>query len=96
MSPLKRKKLNKIRSKLDKLDNSLIKIIKKRTYLVNQVLKLKDKKKEIIDNKRIKIILKNIRKKSKKKRIDPKITDKIWRSMIKAFIEYEFRNFKKK
>ena len=51
MSPLKKKKLNKIRSKLDNLDNSLIKIIKKRTYLVNQVLKLKDKKKEIIDNK---------------------------------------------
>ena len=62
MSPLKRKKLNKIRLELDKLDNSLIKIIKKRTNLVNQVLKLKDKKKEIIDNKRIKVILKNIRK----------------------------------
>ena len=62
MSPLKRKKLNGIRSKLDKLDNSLIKIIKKRTYLVNQVLKLKDKKKEIIDNKRIKMILNNIKK----------------------------------
>ena len=64
MSPLKRKKLGKIRSELDKLDNSLIKLIKKRTNLVNQVLKLKDKKKEIIDNKRIKNILKNIRKKS--------------------------------
>ena len=63
MSPLKRKKLNKIRLNLDKLDNSLIRLIKKRTNLVNQVLKLKDKKKEIIDNKRIKIILRNIRKK---------------------------------
>ena len=30
MSPLKRKKLNKIRLKLDKLDNSLIKLIKQR------------------------------------------------------------------
>ena len=30
MSPLKRKKLNKIRSELDKLDNSLIKLIKKK------------------------------------------------------------------
>ena len=59
MSPLKRKKLNKIRLKLDKLDNSLIKLIKQRTNLVNQVLKLKDKKKEIIDNKIIKITLKN-------------------------------------
>ena len=59
MSPLKRKKLNKIRLKLDKLDNSLIKLIKQRTNLVNQVLKLKDKKKEIIDNKRIKLIYGN-------------------------------------
>ena len=96
MSPLKRKKLNKIRSKLDKLDNSLIKIIKKRTYLVNQVLKLKDKKKEIIDNKRIKIILKNIRKKSIKNKIDPKITHRIWKNMIWSYINYEKRNFKKK
>ena len=96
MSPLKRKKLNKIRSKLDKLDNSLIKIIKKRTYLVNQVLKLKDKKKEIIDNKRISIILKNIRKKSLINKIDPKITNRIWKNMIWTYIDYEKRNFKKK
>jgi len=96
MSPLKRKKLNKIRSKLDKLDNSLIKLIKKRTNLVNQVLKLKDKKKEIIDNKRIKIILKNIRKKSITNKIDPKITNRIWKNMIWSYIEYEKRNFKKK
>ena len=96
MSPLKRKKLNKIRLKLDKLDNSLIKLIKQRTNLVNQVLKLKDKKKEIIDNKRIKIILKNIRKKSLTNKIDPKITNRIWKNMIWAYINYEKRNFKKK
>ena len=96
MSPLKRKKLNKIRLKLDKLDNSLIKLIKQRTNLVNQVLKLKDKKKEIVDNKRIKIILKNIRKKSLKNKIDPKITNRIWKNMIWSYIDYEKRNFKKK
>ena len=96
MSPLKRKKLNKIRLNLDKLDNSLIKLIKQRTNLVNQVLKLKDKKKEIIDNKRIKIILKNIRKKSLENKIDPKITNRIWKNMIWSYIDYEKRNFKKK
>ena len=96
MSPLKRKKLNKIRLQLDKLDNSLINLIKQRTNLVNQVLKLKDKKKEIIDNKRIKIILKNIRKKSLAKKIDPKITNRIWKNMIWSYIDYEKRNFKKK
>ena len=96
MSPLKRKKLNEIRLKLDKLDNSLIKLIKQRTNLVNQVLKLKDKKKEIIDNKRIKIILKNIRKKSLANNIDPKITNRIWKNMIWSYIDYEKRNFKRK
>tara|TARA_B100001057_G_scaffold495277_1_gene593876 strand:+ start:718 stop:1008 length:291 start_codon:yes stop_codon:yes gene_type:complete len=96
MSPLKRKKLEKIRLELDKLDNALIKIIKKRTKLVNNVLKLKDKKNQIIDNKRIKIILKNIRKKSISNKIDPRITNRIWKNMIWSYIDYEKRNFKKK
>ena len=96
MSPLKRKKLGKIRSELDKLDNSLIKLIKKRTKIVNQILKLKDKKKEIIDHKRINIILRNIRKKSIANKIDSKITKRIWKNMIWSYIDYEKRNFKKK
>jgi|TARA_B100000959_G_scaffold265747_1_gene307512 chorismate mutase len=86
----------KIRRKLDKLDDAFLKLIKKRTNLVNQVLKNKEFKKDIIDEKRISVILKNIVRKSKNKNIDPKITKKIWSSMIKAYIDYEFRNFKKK
>ena len=96
MSPLKRKKLSKIRSELDKLDNSLIKIIKKRTNLVKKVLALKEKKNQIVDQKRIKLILNNIRKKSLKNNIDPKITNRIWKNMIWSYIDYERRNFKKK
>ena len=96
MSPLKRKKLSKIRSELDRLDNSLLKIIKKRTNLVKKVLALKEKKNQIIDKKRIKIILKNIKKKSLKNNIDPKITNRIWKNMIFAYIDFEKRNFKKK
>ena len=96
MSPLKRKKLSKIRFELDKLDNSLIKIIKKRTNLVKRVLALKEKKNQIIDQKRIKAILKNIKKKSLQNNIDPKITQKIWKNMIFAYIDFEKRNFKKK
>ena len=90
------KKIFKIRKKLDSLDNQLLSIIKKRIYLVNQVLLNKKYKKDIIDRKRIKIILKNISKKSKQKKIDQIVTKKIWSSMIKAFIDYEYRNFKKK
>tara|TARA_Y100000994_G_scaffold167315_1_gene137534 strand:- start:204 stop:494 length:291 start_codon:yes stop_codon:yes gene_type:complete len=96
MSPYKKKKLILIRKKLDKLDNSLIKIIKQRTFLVKKVLEVKNYKKEIIDKKRIRKILKNIKIKSLQNNIDPKITKRIWYNMIYAYIDFEKRNFKKK
>ncbi|MDA8537685.1 chorismate mutase [Candidatus Pelagibacter bacterium] len=96
MSPLNKKKLDQLRHKLDRLDNDLLKLIKKRSYLVNEVLKVKIHKKEIIDQKRIKFILKKIKKKSIQSNIDPKITNRIWKNMIWSFIDYEKRNFKKK
>tara|TARA_B100001741_G_scaffold307896_1_gene303370 strand:+ start:798 stop:1079 length:282 start_codon:yes stop_codon:yes gene_type:complete len=93
---MKNHKIKKIRSKLDRLDEKMLNIIKKRSLLVDKILSNKTKKKQIVDKKRIKIILKKIRKKSLKKKIDPKITNRIWVSMIKGFIEYEYRNFKRK
>ncbi|MDA7785745.1 chorismate mutase [Candidatus Pelagibacter sp.] len=96
MSPTNKKKLNQIRIKLDKLDNDLLKLIKKRSSLVNEVLKVKIFKKEIIDQKRIIFILKKIKKKSIQNNIDPKITNRIWKNMIWSFIDYEKRNFRKK
>ena len=96
MSPLKKKKLNIIRKRLDTLDNSLIKLIRKRTELVKDVLKLKEYKNEIVDKKRINKILNNIKKKSIRNKIDPKITKRIWKNMIYAYIDFEKRNFKKK
>ena len=96
MSPENLKKLNKLRKRLDILDNSFIKLIKKRTTLVKQVLLLKKNKIEIIDKKRIKTILNQIRKKSIQNRIDPKITHRIWKNMIWSYIDFEKRKFKKK
>ena len=90
------KNILKVRKTLDKLDNKLLEIIKKRVKLVDIVVKNKKFKKDIIDRKRISTILRNISKKSKNKNIDPQITLKIWKSMISAFIDYEYRNFKRK
>ena len=96
MSPNNKKKLDLIRVKLDKLDNKLLSLIKYRTKLVEEVLKLKEFKKEIVDKKRINFILKKIKAKSIKQGIDPKITNRIWKNMIWSYIDYERRNFKKK
>ena len=96
MSPINKKKLNLIRIKLDRLDTELLKLIKKRSNLVNDVLRVKIHKNEIIDQKRIDFILKKIKYKSIQLNIDPKITNRIWKNMIWSFIDYEKRNFKKK
>jgi chorismate mutase len=96
MSPTNKKKLDLLRIKLDKLDTKLLKLIKKRSNLVNDVLKVKIHKNEIIDQKRINYILKKIKKKSLQLKIDPKISNRIWKNMIWSFIDYEKRNFKKK
>ena len=96
MSPKNRKKLEKVRKKLDRLDNKFLRLIKIRTDLVNKVTKLKEFKSEIVDTKRIKKILFNIRRKSLKKKIDSTVTNKIWKNMILTYIKYEKKNFKKK
>ena len=87
MSPINKKKLGLLRVKLDRLDNDLLKLIKKRSNLVNEVLKVKIYKKEIIDHKRINFILKKIKNKFFQLKIDPKITNRIWKNMIWSFID---------
>ena len=93
---MKNKKIVLIRKKLDKLDLRMLHLIKKRSILVKKILGEKKYKNQIIDNKRIKIILKKIKRESNKRNLDPKITNTIWKAMIRSFINYEFRNFKKK
>ena len=91
-----RPEIKKIRIKLDRLDSKLLLIIKSRTNLVKQIVKLKKNKNEIVDKKRIDLILKRIKEKSIKLKIDPSITQSIWKEMIRSFIRYEYKNFKSK
>ena len=93
---MNKKKLYLARKKIDNLDKSIFNLIKKRTKIVKYILSLKKFKNQIVDPKRIKKILKNIKKKSLQQAVDPKITNRIWRAMIGSFIDYEKRNFKKK
>ena len=90
------KKLRIARRKIDKLDKSIFDLIKKRTIIVKYMMSLKKFKNQIIDHKRINKILKNIKTKSIKNNVDPKITNRIWKSMIWSYVDYQKRNFKKK
>ena len=93
---MNKKKLKIARSKIDQVDKEIFNLIKKRTKIVDYMLSLKKYKKQIIDNKRINEILKNIKKKSIKHNIDSKITKRIWKSIIWSYVDYQRRKFKKK
>ena len=93
---MNKKKLQIARNKIDQLDKEIFYLIKKRTAIVKYMLSLKEFKKQIVDHKRIKEILKKIKNQSIKNRIDPKITSRIWKSMIWSYINFQRRNFKKK
>ena len=93
---MKNKSIIKLRKKLDLLDNKFLNLIKKRSILIDEILKQKTSKNQIINRKRIKIILKNIRQKSLIKKIDKNLTERIWKAIIKGTINYEFKNFKEK
>tara|TARA_B100001123_G_scaffold375067_1_gene440780 strand:+ start:1510 stop:1791 length:282 start_codon:yes stop_codon:yes gene_type:complete len=93
---MNKKKLNLARKRIDRLDTKIFNLIKKRTRIVQHMLDLKENKKQIIDHKRIKEILKKIKNKSLKNKIDIKLTRRIWASMIWSYVDYQKRNFKKK
>ena len=93
---MNKKKLEVIRKKIDLVDKQLLNIIGKRTTLVKKVIKVKNHKKQIVDKKRIKKVLINIKNQSIKKKIDIKVTNKIWKAIISSYIDFEKRKFKKK
>ena len=93
---MNRQKLKIARNKIDQLDKNIFNLIKKRTRIVKYMLNLKQFKSQIVDRKRIKIILRNIRNKSIKNDVDPKITTRIWRAMIWGYVDFQKKNFKKK
>ena len=93
---MNRQKLKIARNKIDQLDKNIFNLIKKRTRIVKYMLSLKQFKNQIVDRKRIKIILRNIRNKSIKNDVDPKITTRIWKAMIWGYVDFQRKNFKKK
>ena len=93
---MNKKKLQIFRNKIDQLDKKIFSLIKKRTEIVKYMLSLKRFKNQIVDHKRIKKILGDIKNQSIKNKIDPKITKRIWKSMIWSYVDFQRRNFKKK
>jgi len=90
------RRLKNERKMIDEIDQQIFKLIKRRTIVVKKMLALKKYKSEIIDHKRINQILLKLKRKSIQNKIDPKITKRIWKSIIYSYVDFQRRNFKKK
>ena len=93
---MNKNRLTLARNKVDQIDQKIFNLIKKRTQIIKYILSLKKFKKEIVDHKRNNEIFKKIKNKSIKNGIDPKITIRIWKSMIWSHVDYQRKNFRKK
>ena len=90
------RRLKKERKKIDIIDQQIFKLIKRRTIVVKKMLTLKKHKHEIVDYKRNNEIFLKLKRKSIQNKIDPKITKRIWKSIIYSYVDFQKRNFKKK
>jgi len=89
------KNLNEVRKSIDNIDTRLVKLIAEREFNARQAVKFKTNKKQIIDRKRINIVLKRINSLSKKYKVNSLTVERIWKLMIKNFIILENRLFRK-
>ena len=92
---MNKRKLKIARRKIDQLDNRIFNLIRKRTKVVKYMLSLKQFKNQIVDRKRINQVLRRIKKMSIQKKIDSKVSNRIWKNMIAGFIDLQRKNFKK-
>ena len=87
--------IENIRKEIDEIDLEILDLLGKRKTLVSEIVKYKTRD-QIIDNKRINIMMDRLEEESKKKKIPFEIVKKVWDSMIKGFIDFEHEIFNKK
>ena len=84
--------LEDIRKQIDKIDLRILDLISERKDLVTEVVKLK-RRDQIVDKKRIELILKKLNNEAKKRSLSSEFIEEIWNLMIKNFINYEEKIF---
>ncbi len=84
----KTENIKRIREKIDQIDLEMLNLLSKRKDLVTEIVRFKSRD-QIVDQKRIKLILDRLDIEAKKRGIPENIVRKLWEGMIKSFISYE-------
>jgi len=81
--------LEEVRQNIDKIDSKLLDLIAIRSHYVDQAALFKNTENEIAAPDRVNEILHKIKILAEEKGLNPLLTEKIYRTMINAFIDQE-------
>ena len=88
--------LEEVRENIDRIDDSIIRLIAERTEYVKQAASFKKSESAVKAPDRVEAVIRNVREKAHKYGAPPDIAETVYRNMISGFIGMEMDNYKSK
>jgi isochorismate pyruvate lyase len=85
------KSIEEVRENINRIDREIVKLISQRSRYVAQAAKFKKTTQDVKAPSRVEEVISNVRGIAAEHDLDPDIVEKIYRTMISCFIEYEIK-----
>lgn len=83
--------IDEVRENIDRIDREIVKLISERSNYVRQAAKFKKTKEDVKAPKRVEEVVEKVRALAAGHGSDPDIIEKVYRTMIACFIDYEIK-----
>jgi isochorismate pyruvate lyase len=89
------KTIEEVRENINRIDREIVELISQRSSYVGQAAKFKKTTEDVKAPVRVEEIISKVRNLAVEKNLDPDIVEKIYRTMITCFIDYELKAHKR-
>ncbi len=85
------KTIEEVRENINRIDREIVELISQRSEFVRQAAKFKKTTEDVSATKRVEEVISKVRELAVENHLDPDIVEKIYRTMIACFIDYELK-----
>ncbi|MBR1823272.1 MAG: chorismate mutase [Ruminococcus sp.] len=85
--------LEEVRANIDRIDDSIIRLIAERTEYVRQAAGFKKSEDAVKAPDRVDAVIAKVREKAQQYGAPPDIAETVWRNMISGFIDLEMKDY---
>ncbi|WP_419032807.1 chorismate mutase [Dysgonomonas gadei] len=85
--------LDEVRMNIDKIDAELVRLIAKRSKFVSQAARFKQSTQDVVAPDRVSSVISKVRTLAEESGLNPVVAEKVYRTMINAFINEELAEF---